>query len=141
MDKLDKIQNILDKVVNENWYQYSFKVKLIQTHWLGIVGEKLSKFTFPYRIYNQILYVRCSHQGWIQTLQFHKKQILEKIQNLFNDKRIVIQDVRFTFGQIHKTVQYSSKTTDNDEPKRKEVDKDNKSFKVLKNLLNQFFER
>lgn len=141
MDKFDKIQDILDNVVNQSWYQYSFKVKLIQTSWPGIVGEKLAGFTMPYRIYNQILYVRCSHQGWIQTLQFHKKNILEKIQDMLKNSKISVTDVRFTFGQLNKTQSQSSKKREFHKSNRIEVDKNNNSFDVLENLLDGFFKQ
>lgn len=84
------------KIFKNSSYISDFKIAKIQNNWENIVGEQLSGHTKPSKLVNNILYVNCDHQGWINTMQFFKKEIFIKIKDIFNGD-ININDIRFIF--------------------------------------------
>ena len=106
---LTEIKDVLKNAVNENFYKYGFKVLLLKDNWKIIVGDKLSFYTSPEMIKHKTLIVHCIHQGWINTLQFHKNQILDAIKDKF-DNYFMIDDIIFKFGKIEKKEDFTHKT-------------------------------
>jgi hypothetical protein len=101
LEKLYEIQDILKSAFHTPEYKQGLIIFLLQKKWNIIIGEKLFIHTDPEKIYGHKLYVKCSHQGWINTLQFYKKDILKNIkENLEEDFNIT--DIIFTLGKIRK---------------------------------------
>lgn len=96
---LTDVKDILKNAVNENFYKYGLKILLLRKNWIDIVGEKLLLFTYPEYIKHKTLVVICIHQGWINTLKFHKNDILSTIKSKFNEY-FFIEDIIFKFGKI-----------------------------------------
>jgi predicted nucleic acid-binding Zn ribbon protein len=99
MDKSKKtahIKDILNSILKENKYLSEVKILKVKKKWNDIVGEELIKHTSPLYFKKDILFVNCDYQGWINTLQFYKSDILNNIINIFSDE-IKIIDIRFIF--------------------------------------------
>ena len=61
--------------------------------WPETVGKTVSKNTEPISIEHGILSIKTTTPVWRQELQFHKKQIIEKLNKKLNKK--LIKDIRF----------------------------------------------
>jgi predicted nucleic acid-binding Zn ribbon protein len=97
--ELDLMKSIIDKIFKDGSESQSnsFEVSKIQRAWNEIVGDQPGSFTKPYAIWDGVLYVGCSHQGWVQTLQFQKDKILSGI----NEKKVTdieLKDIFFKFS-------------------------------------------
>jgi hypothetical protein len=99
MDKSKKailIKEILNKILKDNRFTGEVKILKLKKYWLDIVGEELEKHITPIDIKKNILYINCDHQGWVNTLQFFKSDILDKIGQIFKEE-IIIHDIKFLF--------------------------------------------
>lgn len=72
-------KKIIDNLMNNLDLSDKFQIVKIKKDWENIIGEKMFKFTYPEKIYKNILYVKCTHSGWINSLNFNKSNILKKI--------------------------------------------------------------
>jgi predicted nucleic acid-binding Zn ribbon protein len=104
MDKSRKavhIKEILNNILKENRFAPELKISKLKKKWLEIVGGELEKHITPVDIKKDVLFVNCDHQGWINTLQFFKSDILDNISKFFENE-IVIKDIKFIFNKnIH----------------------------------------
>ena len=97
--KITKIKNIIDSIFNDINHSSDLNLVKLKNKWEYIVGQELFKYTKPQKIQGNKLYILCNHQGWINTLQFHKKRILENILKNFENE-INIEDIIFHYGKI-----------------------------------------
>lgn len=105
MDKskqASEIKDIIDDIFKRSSFLSDFRVVRIKKIWKEIIGVQLYKHTIPVKIERTTLVVNCDHQGWVNTLQFYKKEILENIKKKFNDD-FKINDVRFYYGKRKKS--------------------------------------
>lgn len=86
-------------------FSYDLSVSRIYNKWNLIIGDRLCQFTRPSSIYKNVLFVDCNHQGWVQTLQFHKKNILANIYLYFDDLK-KIKDIRFRYYDFEPRKKY-----------------------------------
>jgi len=98
---LTDIKDVLKNAVNENFYKFGFKILLLKEYWSDIVGEQLSLYTSPEILRFKTLVVYCIHQGWVNTLQFHKTEILNAIKNKF-ENYLQVENITFKFGKPQK---------------------------------------
>jgi len=98
-DELIEIKEIIKKTFNKNDYKNKIELFLIRNKWNKIIGEKLFENTEPINIINQVLNIKCNHQGWISTLQFYKQDIIKNIK-LEVSNELIIKDIIFTVGKI-----------------------------------------
>ena len=90
------IKNILDNILKNEKYMPNLKIVKLKRDWNNIVGKQLSKYTQPKKIYQSVLVVDCNHSGWINTLQFYKDDILNKIREYYPDD-MGIKDIKFFY--------------------------------------------
>ena len=74
--------------------------------WEQIVGKGVAEATEPARLQNRTLQVKVANSVWMQELQFHKKLMLQKVNEFLGEP--FLQDLRFILGEKAKA-----------EPKRK----------------------
>jgi|GEM_PF-6369477 len=95
-NKITKIDSIIDSIFRNIDYIEDFKLLKIKKKWPDIIGDKLFKHASPYKLYNDVLIIKCDHQGWINTLQLYKKNILDNIK-LKIDSNIIVNDIKFIY--------------------------------------------
>jgi predicted nucleic acid-binding Zn ribbon protein len=96
--KFGEIKDNIDRVLKKSELFFDFKIFRLKNRWKTIVGEQLGAHTWPYKIlYNQTLVVSCDHQGWVSSMQFYKKDILEKLHTGFSGEYDGIIDIKFVF--------------------------------------------
>mgnify|MGYP006309870705 CR=1 FL=1 len=93
--EITSIRDVLNKILKYNKNLPDIEFVVLKKKWGIIVGEDLYKHTEPDRIYKNTLYVKCTHQGWINTLLLYKKEILEKINKNVTDS--TIRDIKFFY--------------------------------------------
>ena len=98
-NSISHIKDIIKNSIGGKAIKEGFKIHLLRKEWCEIIGEKLYRNTSPLKIVKTSLYVKCAHQGWIQTLTFYKKDIIEKINVKFKDD-FEIAEIKFVFGKI-----------------------------------------
>jgi len=91
------IQTAIDRFMRRKNLFFDFKIQRLKSRWNEIVGTQLNSHTRPDKIYKETLIVICDHQGWVNTLQFHKNDIINKINKLFGNEFIQVKDVKFIF--------------------------------------------
>ncbi len=69
--------------------------------WEEIVGKGVAEATEPARLQNRTLQVKVANSVWIQQLQFHKKLMLQRVNEFLGEP--FIQDLRFMLGEKGKT--------------------------------------
>jgi hypothetical protein len=74
--------------------------------WEQIVGQGVAEATEPARLQNRTLQVKVANSVWMQELQFHKKLMIQKVNEFLGEP--FLQDLRFILGEKAKA-----------EPKRK----------------------
>jgi hypothetical protein len=65
--------------------------------WEQIVGKGVAEATEPSRLQNRTLQVKVVNSVWMQQLQFHKKLMLEKVNEFLGEP--FLQDLRFMLGE------------------------------------------
>ncbi|MEK9727758.1 MAG: DUF721 domain-containing protein [Candidatus Margulisiibacteriota bacterium] len=69
---------------------YSHSLQVIQSNWQGIVND-LSDQIQPINIYRNELIVGCSNPMWMNEIDYFKSTILDKIHQLFHQKKIKLK--------------------------------------------------
>ena len=75
----EKIDSILDTILQERGYKSVCKEYDVISQWKTIVGDKVSSVTQCDRIENGILYIRVMSSAWRQEIIYLKKIILKQI--------------------------------------------------------------
>ncbi len=65
--------------------------------WEQIVGQGVAEATEPARLQNRTLQVKVANSVWMQQLQFHKKLIIQKVNQFLGGP--FLQDLRFVLGE------------------------------------------
>lgn len=85
MIKITSAKEIVEKEITENTkYSENMRASFIRTSWDKIVGKQLSLKSEPYYIKNSILYIKVEGSGWIQQMNFYKKDIILKSNEILN---------------------------------------------------------
>ena len=101
-NKESDIRDIIDDIFKRTSFLSDFRIIRLKKVWKEIIGDQLYKHTIPVKIDRDTLVINCDHQGWINTLQFYKKEILENIKKNFNDD-FKLNKVRFYYGKRRKS--------------------------------------
>lgn len=88
----DEMSNLL-RLTNSSVY-WMFKIENLKSVWIEIVGEKLSNLTCPEYIYKNTLCIYCKHAALIQSMNFYKKEMIQKIRTKIPDLKI--DDIYFS---------------------------------------------
>lgn len=89
------IKDIIFKSLNKD-LKSRFIVNIIDKNFNNIFGNRLKKYLVIEKFFNNKLYIKCKHQGFIQSLYINKAEILNKIDDLF-EKKIKINDIILYF--------------------------------------------
>lgn len=100
-NKKSEIKNIIDDIFKKSYIFSDFKITRLKKKWKEIIGEQLYNHTNPVKLEKNTLFINCDHQGWINTLQFYKKEILDNIKKIFNNEFNIIE-LKFNYGKINK---------------------------------------
>ena len=65
--------------------------------WEQIVGKGVAEATEPSRLQNRTLQIKTVNSVWVQELQFHKKLIVQKVNEFLGEP--FLQDLRFILGE------------------------------------------
>jgi hypothetical protein len=65
--------------------------------WEQIVGKGVAEATEPARLQNRTLQIKTVNSVWVQQLQFHKKLIVQKVNEFLGEP--FLQDLRFILGE------------------------------------------
>jgi len=65
--------------------------------WEQIVGRGVAEATEPARLQNRTLQIKTVNSVWVQQLQFHKKLIIQKVNEFLGEP--FLQDLRFILGE------------------------------------------
>lgn len=109
-EDLKKLHSLLTKKNRKENIDIFFNVDvpIVQKLWKTIVGKALSVHSLPYKIQKKTLFVRVDHPLYSQQLQFHKKEILQRLhQNL-----LAIEELESTIGTIYWNNERKSKVQD-----------------------------
>ncbi len=85
----EAIQNVLKTYGLEN----NVKQYNVLQQWHDIVGEEISRVTSPQDVNEHVLHIKVKSMTWRTELQFHKMEILSKIEKRFGKN--IIKDIRF----------------------------------------------
>lgn len=88
-----KLNNILDSVLNKHGYIDNYYESEIINKWPKIVGKKISEFTQCTNVRDNTLYVRVESSSWRQEISYLKEKILLKIKK--ETKFKTIKDINF----------------------------------------------
>ena len=84
------------------------KQSTIFSFWDNIVGAKFSKFTKPYSVKYQKIYVSVKSPIIAQELSLYKNKILKKINSYSQPLGMEIKDVIFNYKNFHSSNPYAS---------------------------------
>ena len=102
MDGLDGcLKKLLKGKINRDKYFTSY----LQFHWKNIMGENMSKKSYPCKVIDKKLFLDVTSSSWAHNFFTMKNEIIRKINDEFNDI-LVIDDIQFvTKGKIkHKEI-------------------------------------
>jgi hypothetical protein len=126
------IKDVLKNIINSYEYKNGLKISLLNSQWKNIIGEKLFNHTQPDKILKKTLYIKCSHTGWVSTLQFYKKDIINNIMNMFPDD-FDISGIIFFYGKIEN----KSRKIDENNIENTEKNRQNDGNEIYENLLKK----
>ena len=77
-------------------------------HWAEIAGDVANKHSRPYKIDQEVLYVRVDSSAWNYNLFMIKKTLLKKINQSFGC--LIIKDIKYHMGEIMNEISETEKT-------------------------------
>ncbi len=98
---MEHIKDLLEKYFKKNkigkfFSQERMKGYEIFSNWQEIIGERYDKFTKPYKILNNKLFIYVDNSVIISELIYMKKEIMDKINKKFSTK---LKDIIFKIKQ------------------------------------------
>lgn len=92
-----RLGKILENYLSRAGLQPRIQEQRIMDAWEQMVGKAIAEMTEPVRVRNRVLQVKVTNSVWMHELQFHKKLIIQKL-NEYTGSR-VIQDLWFFIGE------------------------------------------
>lgn len=103
MGQFSKVSDILNEtVLADKNYSASIKKAVAFGFWGNICGSRFSKFSVPYDIKGQTLFVAVKNPQVMQELIFHKEMILKKISDYFLPLNIKVAEIRYDYKNWNK---------------------------------------
>ena len=94
---------IMEKMKKTN----GFKNYWLGQHWVEIAGDVANKHSRPYKIENEVLYVRVDSSVWNYNLFMVKKTLIKKINQSFGC--LIIKDIKYHMGEIMNEISETEK--------------------------------
>jgi len=92
-NNIEKIENVINRVINDNkWGEQLLNAK-IPDIWEDIVGETISKISKVLNFAEGVLYVLVDSSTWKVELKFRKNEIIEKMNEKLDGN--YIKDIVF----------------------------------------------
>ena len=91
------VGEILGRYLDQSGLRPRIREQRILDVWNQLVGEAIAEVTQPVRVRNRSLQVKVTHPVWIQQLQFHKKLIIQKVNDFLGGP--FLQELRFVLGE------------------------------------------
>jgi predicted nucleic acid-binding Zn ribbon protein len=91
------VGEILGRYLEQSGLRPKIREQKILGVWDQLVGKAIADVTQPLQVRNQSLQVRVSHPVWMQQLQFHKKLIIQKVNEFLGGP--FLRELRFVVGE------------------------------------------
>jgi predicted nucleic acid-binding Zn ribbon protein len=92
-----RLGKILENYLSRAGLQPRIQEQRIIDAWERMVGKAIAEMTEPVRVKNRVLQVKVTNSVWMHELQFHKKLIIQKLNECTGDP--VVQDLWFFIGE------------------------------------------
>jgi len=93
----DRLGKILENYLGRAGLQPRIQDQRIIDAWERMVGKAIAEMTEPVRVRNRVLQVKVTNSVWMHELQFHKKLIIQKLNEYTGTP--VLQDLWFFIGE------------------------------------------
>jgi len=93
----DRLGKILEDYLSRAGLDQRIREQRILDAWAGMVGNAIAEMTEPVRLRGRILQIKVSNSVWMHELQFHKKLIIQKLNQHVGDP--IVQDLWFFIGE------------------------------------------
>jgi len=91
------VGEILGRYLDQSGLRPRIREQKILDVWNQLVGKAIAEVSQPVRVRNRSLQVKVTHPVWMQQLQFHKKLIIQKVNEFFGGP--FLQELRFVLGE------------------------------------------
>ena len=91
------VGDILSRYLDQSGLRPRIGEQRILDAWNELVGKAIAEVTQPVRFRNRSLQVKVTHPVWMQQLQFHKKLIIQKVNEFLGGP--FLQELRFVLGE------------------------------------------
>jgi predicted nucleic acid-binding Zn ribbon protein len=89
---MNSLGQALKKLLNDLGIEDNVTNYQVINLWTEVVGKKIATVSTAEKIENKILFVKVTNDSWRNELTFHKKEIVEKLNNKIGKR--VIEDIR-----------------------------------------------
>jgi hypothetical protein len=91
------VGDILSRYLDQSGLRPRIREQKILDVWDELVGKAIAEVTQPVRVRDRCLHVKVTHPVWMQQLQFHKKLIIQKVNDFAGGP--FLQELRFVLGE------------------------------------------
>lgn len=82
LPKEEKIQDVVDKIINKNMGPKEKKFMELKKEWGKLMGTQIERISSPVSLKNNILTIEVENSAWLMELKnFHGRLIEKKIKN------------------------------------------------------------
>ena len=92
-----QLGKILENYLSRAGLHKKIQEQRIIDAWAEMVGNAIAEMTDPVRVRNRVLQVKVTNSVWMHELQFHKKLIIQKLNEHIGNP--VVQDLWFFIGE------------------------------------------
>lgn len=89
---MDSLGQALKKLLSDLGIEDNVTNYQVINLWPEVVGKKIAKVSAAEKIENKILFVKVTNDSWRNELTYHKKKIVEKLNNKIGKR--IIEDIR-----------------------------------------------
>lgn len=96
INKFTHIGSIINKVLRTCRQESDEELAEVWSLWDSVVGESIAKNAQPEAFKGKLLLVHVTNPIWIQQLQFFKKDIINKLNDVLGKE--LVKDIKFKIG-------------------------------------------
>lgn len=90
---MKELSSVLNQYLDDHNLNQKIDQYRIFKEWPSIVGERISTYAIPEKVYGKTLYIKVENPSWKTELSFMRNDLLKKINqksnNKFNDIKII----------------------------------------------------
>jgi len=98
LDDFVHIGNILGGALNKFRTDPDLELTTVFTIWNNVVGEAVANNSKPAGFKGKVLIVHVSSSAWMQELQYYKKDMITKINDVLGKE--LVEDIKFRIGAV-----------------------------------------